>query len=296
MDTFATLRDGRRLAYTEWGTADGAPVLYFHGTPASRTWCPDEAATVEAGVRLIIVDRPGIGRSDPKHPRTYGDWAADVLELADGLGLSTFAVVGVSAGGPYAAACAALIPSRLTRTAIVSSRPIAWYDWEERPGIEDQWSPEDRAEFELSRRDLEAAATLAAANYAPFVAEFQRNPQAFHADLARAEGDRWFFTDPGRVAGFDAHTSEAWRQGVGELAWELNAAYLPWGFRLADISVPVRIWHGSQDPHVTQDDVDFQVRAIPGSSLTVWPDRGHLGFVKHWGQIMSALAGHQTSA
>ena len=63
------LRDGRSLAFAEWGAADGDPLLAFHGAPGSRLWCPDDfqpgKTTTEAGVRLITVDRPGYGRSDP---------------------------------------------------------------------------------------------------------------------------------------------------------------------------------------------------------------------------------------
>jgi len=288
-DTTVTLRDGRRLAFTEWGSAAGQPVLYFHGTPGTRIWCPDERATVEADVRLVIPDRPGIGRSDPKERMTLADWCADVLELADALELSRFAVVGVSAGGPYAAACAALIPSRLTEVGIVSSRWLSRLDWEERPGIQDTWPADYQAEFELTRRDVIAGAKLAAVNFAPYVTELEEHPEVLHNDLMQAEGDRWFFADPGRTEIFDAHVRETWRQGLDAVAWELNVLYLPWGFRLADIPIPVHIWHGAQDPWVTTADIDFQVRTIPRSSLVVWPDSGHLGFVKHWSEILSTL-------
>ena len=218
------------------------------------------------------------------------DWLADVLELADALGLSTFAVLGVSAGGPHAAACAAIIPTRLTDVAIVSSQSLARYYWEGRPGIQSEWSAEDRAEFELTRNDPVAGADLAAANFAAFVDEFEEHPEVFHADLEQAEGDRWFFADPGRVETFDAYTREAFRQGLDAYKWELVKVYLPWGFRLADIEFPVRIWHGRQDPWVTDADIDFQVSTIPRNSLTVWPESGHLGFVKHWDELMGTLA------
>ena len=69
-DATVTMPDGRGLAYTEWGRADGKPILFFHGTPGCRLWCPDEKATDAARVRLIIPDRPGTGRSDPLEGRT----------------------------------------------------------------------------------------------------------------------------------------------------------------------------------------------------------------------------------
>ena len=285
------LRDGRRLAYTEWGNAGGTPVLYFHGFPGSRLWCPDEQATLDADVRLILPERPGLGRSDPKVPRTLGEWPADVLELADALGLSTFAVIGVSAGGPYAAACAALIPSRLTEVALVSSGPLSEYNWEARPGIESSWSDVDRGEFELIQRDFAAGVRLATANLIEFAREIEEQPEIIDGELAQAEGDRWFFTDPNRVESFHAYLRETFRQGPDAAVWEFIKVYQPWGFRLSDISIPVTVWHGAQDPWVTDDFIDYQVATIPRCSLVVWQDSGHLGFVKHWAEILETLTG-----
>ena len=54
-------------------------------------------------------------------------------------------------------------------------------------------------------------------------------------------------------------------------------------------AIPVHIFHGSQDPWVTTADIDVQTRTIPRSSLVVWADSGHLGFVKHWGEILGTV-------
>ncbi len=287
-DRSVTLRDGRRLAFTEWGNAAGPPVVYFHGTPGSRLWCPDERATDEAGVRLIIPDRPGVGGSDPKVPRTLADWTGDVVELADALGIASLAVVGVSAGGSYAAACAALIPSRLTDVAIVNSRPTKW-NWEEHPGRQDGWSADDRAEFELMQQDVAAGVRLATDHLVAVARDINEHPELMNEDLAQAEGDRWFFEDPARVEAFNAYLRSTFTQGLDAAVWEFIKVYLPWGFRLADIPVPVRIWHGSQDPWVADADVEALIKAIPRSSLVVWTDSGHLGFIKHWSEILTAV-------
>lgn len=290
-DETVTLPDGRRLAYTEWGLPDGEPVLYFHGMPGSRLWCPDEMATSEAEVRLIMPDRPGIGRSDPLEGRTLADWPKDVEALADAVQISTFAVVGVSGGGQYAAACAALIPERLSGVALVSSRPLTKYNWAERPDAEEAWSPEQRAQFELARNDPPAAANLAAAEFADEVNQLEGHPELLHQELEAAEGDRWFFEDASRVAIFDAYIRETWRQGLDAVKWELIDVFLPWGFRLADISIPVSIWHGRQDPWVQQSDIDFQASTIAKSSVVTWADSGHLAFVKHWTEIIEGVLG-----
>lgn len=96
-DATITLADGRILAYCEWGEPTGSPVLLMHGGPGSRLLCPDEDATVGAGVRLLTVDRPGYGGSDPRPDPTLLGWADDVQALAGQIGLERLAVVGFSA-------------------------------------------------------------------------------------------------------------------------------------------------------------------------------------------------------
>ena len=96
-DDAIRLGDGRTLAYAEWGEPQGRCVFLFHGTPHSRLFCPDEAVTASSNVRLVTVDRPGIGGSDVLPRRTLGDWPSDVVELADALEIEKFGVVGWSA-------------------------------------------------------------------------------------------------------------------------------------------------------------------------------------------------------
>ena len=288
-DATVELPDGRHLAYTEWGVPDGAPVLYFHGTPGSRLWCPDEAATAAAGVRLLMPDRPGIGRSDPLPGRRLDDWPRDVEAFGDALNIPSFSVVGVSAGGPYAAACAALILERLRAVALVSSRALCQYNWSDRPEMVDELEPDDREEFDLAQTDPAAAADLAGRHFEVFASPLEDFPHAVRQSLEAAEGDRWFFQDASRKAIFDGHIQESFRQGMDAFGLELIEVFLPWGFRIADIAMPVSIWHGSQDPWVTQEHIDFQARTIPSNSVIIWPDGGHLGFVKHWGEILAAV-------
>ncbi len=59
------LRDGRSLAFAEWGDPAGQPLFLFHGAYGSRfERPPDDELTAFGGVRLLTVDRPGHGASD----------------------------------------------------------------------------------------------------------------------------------------------------------------------------------------------------------------------------------------
>src|SRR5688572_7771596 len=101
------LRDGRTLAYAEYGTPQGRPLFWFHGTPGSRLQYIEFPESADLGLRVIAVDRPGCGLSDRKAGRTVAEWPADVAELADALGVDRYYVAGASGGGPYSLACAA---------------------------------------------------------------------------------------------------------------------------------------------------------------------------------------------
>jgi pimeloyl-ACP methyl ester carboxylesterase len=111
------------LPMSEHGPSDGSPLFYFHGSPGSRlAWklFAEPGLAEELGIRLIVPDRPSLGHSDFQPRRTLGDWPTDITPLADHLGLTQFAVLGYSGGGPYALACALKIPERLTPVGIVS--------------------------------------------------------------------------------------------------------------------------------------------------------------------------------
>ncbi|HLL82416.1 MAG TPA: alpha/beta hydrolase, partial [Longimicrobium sp.] len=122
MDGTVRLSDGRQLGYAVWGDPGGFPVVYISGIPATRYEAKIFAheGAVRAGVKLIAVERPGYGLSDFQPGRSIPDFARDVAQLATALGHERFAVVGLSGGGPYAAACAAMLPSRVGATGIVS--------------------------------------------------------------------------------------------------------------------------------------------------------------------------------
>src|SRR5512146_1307007 len=74
-----SLADGRQLAFASFGDAHGSPVFYLHGALSSRLEAEVlDAAARSAGVRLIGVDRPGIGASTPHRGRSHASFAHDL--------------------------------------------------------------------------------------------------------------------------------------------------------------------------------------------------------------------------
>src|SRR5215212_8514750 len=115
------LHDGRTLGYIDYGSPDGNTLFYFHGHPGSQLEAGFLAkAASNQSVRLIGIDRPGLGLSTFKPGRSILDWPNDVVELANRLHINQFAVVGFCGGSLYALACAYTIPTHLTACGIVS--------------------------------------------------------------------------------------------------------------------------------------------------------------------------------
>jgi pimeloyl-ACP methyl ester carboxylesterase len=119
------LHDGRRLSYSAAGPPRGYPIAYLHGAIGSpRWWTAELEATITGlGIRYVVVNRPGFGGSDGVPGRTVAAHARDVEAIADALGWNRFSVIGVSAGAPYALACAWALGDRIAATAMVSPLP-----------------------------------------------------------------------------------------------------------------------------------------------------------------------------
>ncbi len=268
-----TLRDGRTLAWAEYGDPAGQPVLYFHGFPGSRLepLMPGEAQAW-ARVRLIVPDRPGFGHSTFQPGRRLLDWPDDVTELGDSLGLDRFACMGVSGGGPYAIACAFRLPGRLTRTAVVCG--IGPVDTPE--GTRGMMLP-NRLLFTLSRYS-QTVGRLAIASMSRLL---RRDPQAALARLRRflPEPDRAVLDRPELLEWFVMSNLEAVRQGTRAAGQESQLFARPWGFRLADVAAEIDLYQGEQDVNVAPAMGHHQARALGSCKAHFFPDEGHLSLV-----------------
>jgi pimeloyl-ACP methyl ester carboxylesterase len=264
---FASLPDGRRLAYDEFGDPDGIPVLNCHGGLTSRKDMERCAATAAAaGVRVISSDRPGIGRSDEKPGRTLLDWPPDVVALADALGIERFGVVGWSAGGPYAAACAFALPARVTATALVASGIPG--DW---PGMMHEINRMDRVLTRLSDR-VPTAGTLVFRTIG-FMA--RRAPAVFRRlSVPSLDKPSRRVVAAGTARQFSEPIAEGLRHPAGVLD-DYRILASPWGFDPAAIEGRVTVWQGDSDSLVPPAWGDRLAARIPGAELRVCPGEGH---------------------
>jgi pimeloyl-ACP methyl ester carboxylesterase len=278
------LKDGRQLAYAEYGDPRGIPVFLFHGVPGSRIFRPPlDDLTARAGVRLITVDRPGMGGSDFQPGRRLSDWPADVSALADSLGQKRFAVCGHSAGGPYALVCAARIPDRLTAAAAISGLgPV------EAPGAMDGMRPRNRLGFACGR-------------YLPWPVwrlgiwilfhRAKNHPEEFvHPDVEDpANPDNAMLAMPGGLQVCLDSTREAFRQGMIGHALDSYLVVHPWDFSLREIRMPVHLWHGLEDCDAPIGMARAVARALPDCRAHFLEGEGHLLIFKYWKEILAEL-------
>ncbi|MBI3979092.1 MAG: alpha/beta hydrolase [Chloroflexi bacterium] len=271
------LRDGRRLGYADLGDPAGRPLLFFHGWPASRLFLRQVSSVAASpGVRIIAPDRPGFGLSDFQPGRTLLDWPGDVVELADALGIDRFAVAGHSGGGPYVAACALRIPSRLTAAGIVSGfAPL------DAPGATDGMMASNRLMFGLARRMPWLHRTLIALMMSGGPGTFSKSMLSSLPGVDRAV-----------MATFDRTVDdigEAFRAGVQGPVWDQLVVARPWGFRLEEIAMDVHLWQGDRDVMVPVSMGRYLAAAIPKCHATFCTGEGHMLVFSRWTEILARL-------
>jgi pimeloyl-ACP methyl ester carboxylesterase len=287
LDQAIHLADGRVLGYAEYGPAAGPPLFIFHGLPGSRLAIPELWSAEPTTLRVIAPDRPGMGTSTFQPGRRLTDWADDVRQLADALGIGRFLVAGFSGGGPHALAVAHGLPDRVIAVgSIAGAGPVSTRDT--RTALRHA-NPANRLIFALARK----APRLLWPLIAQHAYSMKRHPAKVVDSAARArslpEADRQAMTDPHLRVQIIGTASEAFRQGVRGTVHEAHICVQPWGFDPATIKRPVHIWHGGQDTNTPVAMAQHLAEQIPCSSLTIFPAEGHLIVPKHWDEIVNAL-------
>ena len=280
----AVLRDGRRLAWANYGDPAGRPVLYLHGIPGSRLELAGaDAAARTAGLRLIAVDRPGCGRSDPRPDLTFGNYAADVTQLLDALSVSAVDVVAASGGGGFGLGLAASSQARVRRLILICAMAPS--------------APREA----LRGRQPRISFAYALARRAPWLLRpwLKRQVRSMSAaDPARLA--RWARSLPpaDRAAMLDPHlrqlinldTAEALRQGPAAAVAELALYGQPPGFAFTDIVAGVHLLHGAEDHTVPVGVAQWLTHELPNATLEVIPRAGHWFAIAMPDRVMQLLS------
>jgi pimeloyl-ACP methyl ester carboxylesterase len=275
----------RQISFGEYGDPHGRLVFWFHGTPGGRRQISPHAhpLATELGIRLITLERPGVGYSTPHVYANVLGWAEDVGRIADALGEERFACVGLSGGGPYVLGCAYRFPDRMTVGCVLG-------------GVAPSRGPDavDGGAVSLARR------------FAPLL-ELYRRPageilqrvvrvlkpfrsQVFDLYVAISpEGDKRVFRRPEMKEMFIDDLLRSTRKQAHALPTDIVLFTRDWGFSLRDIRVPIRFWHGDADNIVPVAHVQHMMTLVPDAELRIRPEESHLGALDASEEIFKSI-------
>jgi pimeloyl-ACP methyl ester carboxylesterase len=266
--------DGRQLGVAEWGDPSGRPVFSLHGTPGSRLRRPpNEESLRAAGLRVLMYDRPGYGASDRHRGRSVVDCVADVVTIADSLGLPQFHVIGGSGGGPHALAVGARLPDRVIAVeAFVSPAPIDRIDFEFLAGMD----PVNIEEFGWAFDSEEVLHRELTVQAAQFIGQFGDESAGVLGQVEFGDADRAVMGRDDVKRSMGQMVAEAFRNGVWGWVDDDLAMVEPWGFDVDEITVPVTVRYGSEDVLVPAAHGEWLGRHVPGARVIVDDSGGHL--------------------
>ena len=286
-DGAITQADGRRRGFAEYGTEGGDAVLWFHGTPGARHQIsPDVNAIAEArGVRVITVERPGVGDSTPHLHDRILDWAGDIDQLTAQLEVDRFAIAGLSGGGPYVLACAHAFPDRVVAGAVLGGvAPTQGEDAADGGLV--ALANRFRLPLEWLREPLGYTLWGAINLLMPF------QEQAVGAYLHfQPPGDQEVFKKPGMKEMFLKDISTGSRKHFHAVISDVVLFTRHWGFSPREVRVPIRFWHGDEDHIVPLVHGHHVASLMPDAEVFERPGESHLGALAVLDEVLDVLLG-----
>lgn len=266
------VRDGRRLGFAEFGDPRGPAIVWMHGTPGARRQIPVEARQLadRDGLRIIGIDRPGIGSSHPHVYRSILDWTGDLAIIADTLGIDEMRLIGLSGGGPYALAAGAALPDRVLAVAVMGGvAPTVGADAV--PGGAVAFAAYFAPLISVARVPIGIALTAGIRLIKPLAGRV--------LDLyavVQPQGDKRLLGRPEFKAMFVDDLLNGSRKQITAPLSDLLLFTRDWGFEAADVTVPVRWWHGDGDHIVPHRHGEHMVRRLPDAELRTIEGESHL--------------------
>jgi pimeloyl-ACP methyl ester carboxylesterase len=277
--------EDRQIGFAEFGSAVGRAIFWLHGTPGARRQIPMEARVFaeQNDIRLIGIDRPGIGSSTPFQYDNVLAFAGDLAIIADTLGVDKMAVVGLSGGGPYTLGCATAMPDRVVAAAVLG-------------GVAPTVGP-DAISGGLMKVGTAAAPLielagaplrLAAVSLIRLIKPVAEPALYIYAGIS-PEGDRKMLVRPEFKAMFLDDLLNGSRKQMAAPFADVVVFARDWGFRLDEVKVPVRWWHGDRDHIVPFAHGQHVVARLPDAELHELPGESHLAGLGRAEDILSSM-------
>ncbi len=277
--------DDRQLGFAEFGDPQGRAVFWLHGTPGARRQIPTEARVFaeDDNIRLIGIDRPGIGSSTPFQYDTVVAFADDLRTVADTLGVDKMAVVGLSGGGPYTLGCAAAMPDRVVTVGVLGGvAPTRGAD--AIGGGVVALGPYVAPLLERVGWPIRLAAVAFIWAVRPFA-----EPALYLYARISPEGDRRLLVRPEFKAMFLDDLLNGSRKQLAAPFADVVVFSRDWGFRLEQVKVPVNWWHGDRDHIVPYAHGEHVVARLPDAQLHRIPGESHMAGLGRAEEILRTI-------
>jgi pimeloyl-ACP methyl ester carboxylesterase len=281
------LPDGRVLALDDLGDPEGLPVVYLHGTPDSRrARHPDDRLAADVGVRLLAVDRPGAGDSDPDPSATPTSLGHDLAAVLDQLDVGSCALLGWSSGGLAALGAATVLGERVRALVLVAPMPPAeaYAD----PAVLEALGPTRRPLVEMA---AEVPARQVAAEVAPYLVPEGLTPALALEHVLEGAGPVGrveLAAVPGAAEALAAGLEASVAHGSAWLEQDLVQQLTP-GLDLGAVRGRVLLYHGGLDGTSPPAVGRWLADRLPGAVLEVLPEAGHHLLFAIWPGVLRGL-------
>lgn len=273
------LPSGHELAYDEYGSNFGYPLIYFHDSGSSRLECSFfHNSARRLGYRLIAVDRPGIGCSNFYSLRSCDQFCEDIVLLADSLGLERFGVMSLGAGGVYGLSLAHMAPHRVDIQLLLAGIPGKVFS--------------DKSQSSYLAKCVNGLT--------PTLVKLLVNMKQTFFPLDAEEGlqrlqeylsytDRKVLARPRVIKILTMDQTETVRQGSRGIAQDAALCFRKLDFSLAAVEVPALIWQGSADRLSQRSDCEYLVSNLPAANFYRVSNGGHFFFLQNMDEVFSRL-------
>ena len=285
-DNLIKLSYGRVLGYAEYGDSLGYPILYFHGGQESRLSSKFmDSAAKKLNVRIISLDRPGVGLSTFQKNRQFIDWGKDVSEFADSLRLEKYSIFGLSGGAPHVLACLISDSSRIENATIVSGATPYNY----KGTLKDMWFPVKLIHWFASWKKDKHLRTVIQNDFDGLLHKPEKRIKQFQKYLPKPD-KKLMFEHPEYGWEVIEGSKESYKQGIDAVVQEWKLYVSDWQMQLNTIQFPVNLWYGSSDRMAPTYRGEYYKKELPNSKLKVFENEGHFSLIRnHLEEILTEL-------
>ncbi len=241
-----TLPNNHTISYAVYGAKGGYPIIGCHGLAGSVEAKGLDRPLAKAGLRYILIARPGYGKSDFYEMETAFCWADEIAPLLEKLNIEEFDVVGMSAGAVYAYALAAAFPKRVKALCIYSGIGAIY-----KPEVITLYpqSPELTQAIELYTKS--SLADIASALYKAYIEPMPKRMRKIPMIRDSVKG------------------------GCMGMAQTARLEFLPWGFEIEEVAQPVRMFHSRSDAEVPYAIAEKTMGYLKDASMRTYEKESH---------------------